>query len=175
MFAARILPHYNYEDWVAWEGRWEIIDGIPYAMSPMPVPRHQSIASNLGAVFFNALKSCKKCKAYQAIDFKVAEDTIVQPDFLIVCGQIQKKFLDFPPSLVAEILSPSTALKDRHSKFEIYEKQKVAYYIIINPQTEQVEIFSFKNDAYELMQDAHNFTFTFEDHCTASIDFSEIW
>ncbi len=28
--AIKILPHYTYEDYCHWEGRWELIDGIPY-------------------------------------------------------------------------------------------------------------------------------------------------
>jgi hypothetical protein len=44
--AAKILPSYTYEDYLHWEGRWELIDGIPYAMSPFPAPRHQRIANN---------------------------------------------------------------------------------------------------------------------------------
>ena len=30
------LPHYTYEDYLCWEGRWELINGIPYAMTPAP-------------------------------------------------------------------------------------------------------------------------------------------
>src|SRR5690348_1361273 len=106
--AVRILPHYTYDDYVHWEGRWEIIDGIPYAMSPAPTPKHQIIANTLGALFFYALRNCHRCKVAQAIDFKIAEDTIVQPDISVLCQKATKKFIDFPPALVVEILSPST-------------------------------------------------------------------
>ncbi|WP_373286923.1 Uma2 family endonuclease [Filimonas zeae] len=40
----------------------------------------------------------------------------MQPDMLVVCGEITRKYLDFAPALVIEILSPSTALKDRHTR-----------------------------------------------------------
>jgi hypothetical protein len=93
--AIRLLPHYTYEDWMNWEGQWELIEGIPYAMSPMPVPNHQRIAGNLFTEFRLQLKNCKECAAYQPIDYKVADDVIVQPDLLIVCGEISKSFLTF--------------------------------------------------------------------------------
>ena len=32
--------YYTYEDYKYWEDSWEIIDGIPYAMSPAPYPKH---------------------------------------------------------------------------------------------------------------------------------------
>ena len=123
--AVKILPHYTYEDYKQWEGRWELIEGVPYAMSPQPVPNHQRIAANLTSEFISALRNCKKCAVYQPIDYKISEETILQPDMLIVCEPIYKKYLDFPPSLVVEILSPSTALKDRHTKFEIYQLQNI--------------------------------------------------
>jgi Uma2 family endonuclease len=47
----------------------------------------------------------------QPVDYLVADDMILQPDILIVCKPIIKKYLDFPPTLVAEVLSPATALK----------------------------------------------------------------
>lgn len=140
--AVKILPHYTFDDWVNWEGQWELIDGLPYAMSPMPVPKHQRIAAALGSEFFISLKKCKQCSVYQPIDYKISDEIIVQPDMLVVCDKIDKKFLDFPPALVVEILSPSTALKDRHSKFDIYEEQQIKYYLIIAPDEEIAEIYT---------------------------------
>lgn len=174
--AIKILPHYTYEDYEQWEGRWEVIDGVPYAMSPLPVPKHQRIAANLTSEFRIALKKCKKCTAYQPLDYKIKEDTIIQPDMLVVCKPINKKYLDFPPSLVVEILSPSTALKDRHTKFEIYQSQNIPYFIIISPDKEEAEIYKIEEGNYLLTQSGHSFSyiFYFED-CEANIDFNEIW
>ena len=175
--AVKILPHYTYEDWVNWKGQWELIDGIPYAMSPMPVPKHQRIASALNAEFYTALKKCKHCKVYQPIDYKISDEIIVQPDILIVCSKIDKKFLDFPPALVVEILSPSTALKDRHTKFDIYQQQQIKYYLIVSPDTEQIEVYEIEDGVYRLKQTGRELTydFSFEMGCTAFIDFKEIW
>jgi len=174
--AIKILPHYTYKDWEQWDGQWELIEGIPYAMSPLPVPKHQKIAMALGTEFTVALKSCKQCVAYQPIDYRVADDMILQPDMLVVCGEITKKYLDFPPALVVEILSPATALKDRHSKFSIYESQCIPYYLIISPDTEEVEVYKLNGGAYSLEQKGKNFSYQFSlGDCIANIDFKEIW
>jgi len=174
--AIKILPHYTYEDWEQWEGQWELIEGIPYAMSPLPVPKHQKIAMALGTEFTVALKSCSQCAAYQPIDYRVSDDTIVQPDMLVVCGEITKKYLDFPPALVAEILSPATALKDRHSKYSFYESQQIPYYLILSPDTEEVEIYKLINGVYTLDQKGKNFSYNFNiGDCTPSVNFNEIW
>ncbi|MDQ6608434.1 MAG: Uma2 family endonuclease [Bacteroidota bacterium] len=173
----KILPYYTYEDYVQWEGKWELIEGIPYAMSPAPIPKHQLIANTLGALFYFSLKNCKHCKVYQAIDYKISEDTILQPDVSVLCKEIKKKFIDFPPSLVTEILSPSTALKDRHTKHNLYKQQGIPYYLIISPDAEEAEINVLEEGEYVLKQKGSNinYTFQFDGDCFATIDFSELW
>jgi Uma2 family endonuclease len=112
--AVKILPHYTYDEYCKWEGRWELIEGIPYAMSPAPAPRHQWVSSNIKGEIRNAIRTsgCGNCKVYDFIDIKISEDTVLQPDAIVVCKEINKPFLDFPAALVVEVLSPSTALKD---------------------------------------------------------------
>jgi Uma2 family endonuclease len=175
--AFKILPHYTYEDWLQWEGKWELIDGIPFAMSPAPVPQHQRIAAELNYIFITALKKsgCKKCKVYQPIDYKIAEDTILEPDVLIVCDNIEKKFLDFPPALVVEILSPSTALKDRNTKYELYQQQLVKYYLIVDPDKEQVEIYKLTGDKYQMEPFEKSCSFYLEEGCSIEVQLNEIW
>jgi Uma2 family endonuclease len=174
--AIKILPHYTYDDYVLWEGKWEVIEGVPYAMSPAPVPRHQVIAVNLSSEFRVQLKQCKKCQVSQPVDYLVEDDTILQPDMLITCKPVSKKFLDFAPVLVSEILSPSTALKDRHSKYSIYESQGIQYYIIIDPDKNEAEVYQLMEGKYQLMKQGKDFSFSFKlDDCAAEIDFKEIW
>ena len=173
----KILPHYTYDDYVHWEGNWELIEGFPIAMSPMPVPRHQLIAAALTSEFHFALKKCKTCKAYQPVDYKVQEDTILQPDMLVLCKPPGPKFLDFAPLLVAEILSPSTALKDRNTKYEIYQQQKIKYYLIIDINTNSIEIYELSNEQYQLapVNSDGSFDFEFEGECKVKVPLSEIW
>lgn len=52
----KILPHYTYDEYCQWEGRWELIEGIPYAMSPAPSPRHQWISANIKYELTGAIK-----------------------------------------------------------------------------------------------------------------------
>jgi Uma2 family endonuclease len=175
--AYKILPHYTFDDWKLWEGKWELIDGIPFAMSPTPVPKHQRVAAELTYEFISALKKsgCKKCKVYQPVDFVIANDTILEPDILIVCGEIKKKFLDFPPALVVEILSPSTALKDRNTKYHLYEQQGVKYYLIVDPDNKTLEIYELINDQYILQSFSESFTFSMSEDCSISPRLTNIW
>lgn len=178
--AVKILPHYTYEDYCLWEGRWEIIEGIPYAMSPAPNPRHQWISSNIKYEIKDAIKKagCKNCKVYDFIDIKVSEDTVLQPDAVVVCGEITKVFLDFPAALVVEILSPSTALKDRNNKFIIYQSQKIPYYIIIDVDKNEIEIYHLKeDDKYHLekITPSELYTFHLDVGCAVELIPANIW
>jgi Uma2 family endonuclease len=175
--AEKYRPHYTYEDYCQWEGKWELIEGMPYAMSPAPVPAHQRANSTLIFEFEAALKvGCKKCKLYLPLDWKITEDTIVQPDVLIVCDKIEKKFLDFPPVLIVEVLSPATAAKDRGLKMEIYQAQKVKYYLIADPQFKKLEVYQLLNDKYEPVSiNPVTYTFTLQDDCIAEVNLSDIW
>jgi Uma2 family endonuclease len=177
-FATKILPHYTYDDWVLWEGKWELYEGHPVAMSPSAVPRHQQVAAALMGELFYALKACNTCTVYDTIDIKISEDTILEPDVLVVCKDIKKKYLDFPPDLVVEILSPATALRDRHTKYELYEQFGIQYYIIIDAEKNEVEIYSLENDKYQLQRLPDDSTFAFKfskGACNINIDFKEIW
>jgi Uma2 family endonuclease len=178
--AIKILPYYTYEDYCKWEGRWEIMGGIPYAMSPAPSPRHQWITTNIMIALGNAIKKsgCKNCRLYNFIDIKVADDTVIQPDAIVVCKEIKKAFLDFPAALVVEVLSPSTAMKDRNNKFYIYQSQKIPYYIIADTDKNEIDIFHLKeNDKYELekISPLEPYTFILDTGCTIEVILNNIW
>ena len=172
----RILPHYTYDDRLHWEEGWELIDGFAYSLYSSSEPNHQRISANVVTEFGLSLNGCNKYVSYRSIDYWIKDDTILQPDMLIVSGEITKKYLDFPPALIAEIRTPATAYNDRHAKYAIYESQGVKYYIIIAPDKEEVEIYELLDGEYRLKQSGkdivHEFFFP---ECTARVDFKEIW
>lgn len=179
MNAIKLLPNYTYEDYRHWEGRWELIDGIPFAMSPSPTIKHQWVTANIICEFGNAIRNTanKKYKALGHIDIKVDESTIVQPDCSIVCKSGNENFLDFPPALVVEVLSPSTVLKDRHTKYSIYEKFGVKYYLIADPDKETIEIYCLDRSGY-IQQDIssdNRFSFQIEEDCEITVSLENFW
>ena len=87
-----------------------------------------------------------------------------------MCQKIEEKYLDFSPELVVEILSPSTAVKDRNIKKEIYLSEEVKYFLILDPQMKKIEIYEAINNAYSPVSiSPNNFVFTFKDGCTATL------
>lgn len=110
---------------------------------------HQLLAGSIHAYLINQLKAegCK-CSVYQPIGYKVNEDTIIQPDLLVVCKPIEKQYLGFRPSLVVEIISPSSVLKDRHTKLDIYQSESIPYYIIVDPESKEAEVYALVEGQY---------------------------
>lgn len=171
------LPRYTYDDYAQWEGNWEIIKGVPYAMSPAPSKKHQKLSLAIASHLNQLLSLCSHCRVYQTIDWQMTEHTVLQPDVLVVCGDDPDEIkLSIPPELVFEILSPSTARKDRVLKYQLYQDAGIKYYCIVSPQNDSAEVFMLKDHKYKESDDFVGGTFTFElGPCSIAFDFNEIF
>ncbi len=176
MSISQRLPHYTYADYLAWEGRWELVEGIPYAMSPAPSFRHQLVSNEIARVLSEALEGCEHCRAVLPVDWKIAEDTVVQPDNLVICHRPAAAYLTKAPVLIFEVLSPSTADKDRHTKFALYEREGVAWYCIVDPESAVAKVYRLHDGRYIKHLDATDEVVDFDlGKCTARFDFARIW
>lgn len=171
------LPHYTYDDYARWEGKWELIEGIPYAMVPAPAMRHQRLSMKIAFQLDNLLENCGNCQTYQAIDWQITEDTVVQPDVLIVCGEYTEgEKLLIPPVLVVEILSPSTARKDKILKYQLYENAGVKYYCLVHPENKCAEVFYLGKKKYKGLGEYRDGRIPLDlGPCTINFDFSLIF
>lgn len=170
------LPRYTYEDYLHWEGSWELIDGIAYAKSPASDISHQECSNLIAVQLGQILEKCKKFKAVLPIDWKIDEDTVLQPDNLVIHREAQGKYLREAPIIIFEILSPSSSYKDKVIKFEIYESQRVKYYIIVDVVAKIAEVFELVDDQYQKKIDAQTDIVTFAlGECDVDFDFGRIW
>ncbi len=172
-------PRYTYEDYCHWEDRWELIDGIAYAMSPAPMIRHQKITNKIGWQLGELLEVCGACQVLQPVDWKIKEDTVVQPDNLVICHEpTSEQYLTRAPEVIFEVLSPSTARKDLGIKFDLYEQEGVAWYFIIDPDEETAKVYRLHEGRYIKAGDFHDETFAFTiKKCDGELtfDFGKIW
>ena len=171
------LPQYTYEDYVQWEGRWELIHGVPYAMTPAPNVTHQMISQHIASQLERTLENCQECHALLPVDWKIDEETTVQPDNLVVCGDLeQTAYLNKTPVLIFEILSKSTARKDRTIKFKLYEQEGVRYYIIVDPEERIAKVYHLQDGRYVKQLDASKDILEFDlGKCTMLFDVGKIW
>jgi len=149
--AIRKEQRYTVEEYLKWAGeeRWEIIDGVLYAMSPAQSIKHQSVVGN----FFMNLKRHPENLCYTGIaptDVVLDDDTVVQPDVFVVCDRkkITADNIQGAPDLIVEVVSPSTEVKDRREKLRLYERFGVKEYLIAFPEREYVERYVLKAGQY---------------------------
>jgi len=169
------VEHYSIDDYALWEGDWELIDGMPYAMAPSPMVTHQSINMKIARQLDEELEECLECQALFEIDWEVSSDTVVRPDTLVICYEPDEK-LTKKPEIIFEVASPSTVTKDEKVKFEIYEREGVEYYIIVYPDTKVAKAYELKDGRYIKKGDFSDekTTFTLK-NCEIEFDFSKIW
>lgn len=149
---------YTYRDYLTWDDgeRWELIDGIPYNMTPAPSRRHQEVTGELFRQLSNYLVD-KPCRVYVApFDVRLAEagasdeevTTVVQPDIVVVCDarKLDERGCGGAPDLIVEILSPATARKDMKEKFAVYERAGVREYWIVDPAARTLMVFRLGAD-----------------------------
>jgi len=154
---------YTYGDYLTWSGEesWELIDGVPFAMSPAPSRQHQKISGELLRQFANYLLD-KPCEIYDApFDVRIPQGdekdediaTVVQPDIVIVCdhNKLDERGCKGSPDLIIEILSHSTSKKDLHDKFILYERSGVIEYWVVFPADKGVDVYRQNEEQkYEL-------------------------
>lgn len=128
---------YTWSDYLTWpdEERWEIIGGVPYAMSPAPSTRHQSVVVNLLAKLSQQLAG-NRCRPFIApTDVRLSETDVVQPDILIVCDPVRvlASHIEGAPDVGIEVLSPTTSTKDLREKKALYERSGIREYVVVDP------------------------------------------
>ncbi|MCL2574123.1 MAG: Uma2 family endonuclease [Defluviitaleaceae bacterium] len=146
---------YTYSDLANWpeDERWELIDGVPYAMAA-PNTKHQRISMNLSWKFREYLEG-KGCEVFAApfdvrLNFDEADDIVLQPDLLVVCDKdkIDEKGCNGAPDLVIEILSPSNTTRDTILKLQKYRNAHVREIWFVDPDINKVQVFKPNNGEY---------------------------
>jgi Uma2 family endonuclease len=139
------------DEYLSWEEdqptKHEYFHGRIYAMTGGSV-EHATIILNLGASFLGRLRG-KNCRVFTSeLRVKVSETGLyTYPDTVIVCGEMQldrrtKSQTLLNPTLIIEVLSPSTEAYDRGDKFAHYRTlPSLTDYILISTTSPQVEHF----------------------------------
>ena len=168
--------NYSYDDYKLWKGEWELYDGIAVAMSPAPMKKHQSLASEIIYRFREQLDDCESCEVLGEIDYKVSDNTILRPDIVLTCDEDAESYLVKAPEIIVEIISPSTAKRDEVYKFDIYKSEKVKYYILIYPDVLYAKVYRLDGREYDKQGDFSQEVYKFEDtKCKLEIDFKKIF
>ncbi|WP_028950039.1 Uma2 family endonuclease [Sulfurihydrogenibium subterraneum] len=174
-FTDKYLPYYTVEERDKWEGDWELIEGIPYALAS-PSIIHQRVLTNIIYQVRNSLEECSnECEVLADIDYYISQDTVVRPDAVIVCQKLEDR-LTLVPDVIFEIVSPSSVKMDERIKYELYQREKVKYYILVYPQgLKKVRVYKLEGDVYK--KDFEGFEGVYQvdlQKCKINLDMSKI-
>ena len=134
--------------------RYELHHG-ELSVTPAPGTRHQEAIVNLIGLLLQYVKSRGLGKVFVApTDCILSNVTVVQPDVFYIAADrlsiISERGIEGAPTLVVEVLSPSTAHLDRGRKMTLYAEHGVPYYWIADPESRSVEAYMLTGSAYAL-------------------------
>ncbi|NMG59235.1 Uma2 family endonuclease [Geitlerinema sp. P-1104] len=124
--------------------RHEFRCGLVYAMAGGSA-NHNRITINL-LTAFNLHFTDDRCQFFSGdVKLNYAERFYYYPDAFVTCDPRDREdsYIKRYPTLIAEVMSPSTSEFDRGSKFEDYRcLASLEEYVLISQEVQRVEVFS---------------------------------
>lgn len=143
-------------EFLAWEvqqpERHEFVDGEVFAMSGAEA-NHVRTAGNVYVALRQHLAK-GPCEVFYG-DMKLqVDERIFYPDVFVTCSEAdrQRRQAMQAPSLIVEVLSPSTAAHDRGDKFGLYRRiPSLREYALIDPASRRCDVFRKQPDGLWLL------------------------
>jgi Uma2 family endonuclease len=140
--------------------RYEILEG-ELTVTPAPGMGHQNVVMMLGTLINNHVLAHQLGRVYSApTDVQFSDVSVVQPDLLFVSAEHQAIILlthvRGAPDLVVEVLSPSTARRDREAKMKLYAQYEVPNYWLLDPVAREAVAYALQEGDYRQVALAHD-------------------
>ena len=137
--------------------RHELLDGV-HVVTPSPAYRHQSVVTRLMRPLLAGLEGHPHLELLTSpADIVLGPRTLVQPDLFVVRIDPEHPPVRWAdaglPLLAIEVLSPSTAARDRGAKRRIYQAADVAEYWIVDPDARLAERWTPSDTRPEIITD----------------------
>lgn len=117
---------------------------------------HGRVTANLVRHLGNQLAGTH-CQVFsESMKLQIADDTILYPDIFVTCDRqdLRTEMIFHAPTLVAEVLSPSTQAYDRSQKFALYRRlPSLKEYLLIDPDNRRAEAFRINADGLFVLHD----------------------
>jgi Uma2 family endonuclease len=149
-----VLTYRDYEALPADGRRYELHDG-ELSVTPAPGTRHQRILGRLYRLLSAHVEAGRLGEVLLSpFDCILSDSTIVQPDLVYLeptrVHLVSPRGIEGLPTLVIEILSPSTTNIDRSTKRQLYGRFGVPHYWIVDPESRTIEAFELAQGEYRL-------------------------
>jgi Uma2 family endonuclease len=140
-------PTFSLADFLAWEEtqaeRHEFVRGEVFAM--VGARRvHGIVSLNVAASLKGQLRG-SPCRVFnESMKLRVADDVLFYPDVFVTCDRddLRTEQVFNAPTVVVEVLSPSTQAYDRGQKFTWYRRlASLREYLLVDPDTRELQLF----------------------------------
>lgn len=154
----RLLTYADLLDMPDDGSRREIVAG-ELLVNPAPRIRHQAILLALQEellAFFGPERAYRPLPA--PVELRVSPYDVVQPDLVVLPRSVVsqkglRNFIEEPPLLVVEILSPSSVTADRRAKMALYARFGIPEYWIVDPDRQTLDAHELADKAYVLIEE----------------------
>ena len=145
---------FTYEDYcnAPEDKRYELHDG-DLVVVPSPKEQHQTATLDLAADIRNFARTTGIGRTFVApFDIVFSNHDVVQPDVIFVSNDrldiITPDNIQGAPDLVIEVLSPSTAHRDRTFKRALYARHGVREFWLVDTDTRTIEVLLLGAEGY---------------------------
>lgn len=131
--------------------RYELLEGDVH-VRPAPPPLHQWVSKRLQRQLEAYFEARGLGRVYDApIDVILTPHDVVQPDLVVVTdlSQVSARGIEGAPTLLVEVLSPSTLLYDRTTKSRRYAALGVPHFWLVEPEPRRLECYRLEGSAYQ--------------------------
>ena len=156
MATQRRVVKFTYEDYkhTPEDKRYELIDG-DLIMVPAPKVTHQRNSRDIGLTLVTLVDEKDLGEVFFApTDVVLSQTDVVQPDILFVSKErsyiITEDNIRGAPDLVVEVLSPSTAQRDRTLKRTLYALHGVSEYWQADTDAKNVTVLTLEDGEYKV-------------------------
>ncbi|MBI4638387.1 MAG: Uma2 family endonuclease [Candidatus Rokubacteria bacterium] len=149
-----ILTYRDYEALPADGRRYELHEG-ELSVTPAPGTQHQRVVGRLYRLLCQHAEAHRLGEVFVSpVDCILSDTTVVQPDIVYVESArsplVSARGIEGPPTLVVEVLSPSTAQLDRGTKLQLYARYRVPYYWIVELEGQCIEAYALAEGTFKL-------------------------
>ena len=159
---AMTQPKLSLEDYLAWEDeqpeRHEFYRGEVFARGGERRV-HGCLVGNLARALGNTLQGSPFQVFVSSMKVQIGEDIVFYPDVFVTCDKsdLSTECIFTAPTVVIEVLSPSTQAYDRSLKFEVYRRiASLREYILIDPDTWRIDAFRRNEQGQWVLFDMSN-------------------
>ncbi len=144
----------EYLDWAVGQERdAELVEGRIILMPPGNID-HETLDEWLGRLFGNLVEQREIGRVLRNMAVRMTSvATFRVPDLLFITnqnvGRIKKTFIDGPPDLAVEIVSPDSSNRDRREKYHEYEAAGLREYWVLDPLYRTFDLYCLVDGHYQ--------------------------